>query len=72
MEYYVVIIKDKIMLFATMCIELEDLVNEVSKKDKYRIISLIRGVLSDYLLRENKLPVTTEAEYWSMELFLLI
>ena len=47
MEYYSVIKKNKILLFAATWIELETLIlSEVSQKekDKYHMISLISGI----------------------------
>ena len=46
MEYYSAIKKGKIMAFAITWIQLEILLSEVSQKDKdkYHMISLIRGI----------------------------
>ena len=45
MEYYSAIKKDKIMPFAATWMKLETLIlSEVSQKDKYHMISLLRGI----------------------------
>ena len=44
-EYYSAIKKNEIMPFAPTWMELETLIlNEVSQKDKYHVISLISGI----------------------------
>ena len=45
MEYYSAIKKNQIMPFAATWMELETLIlNEISQKEKYHIISLISGI----------------------------
>ena len=45
MEYYSALKKNEIMPFAPTWMELETLIlNEVSQKDKYHVISLISGI----------------------------
>ena len=46
MEYYSFVKKNEILLFVTAWMDLESTINEVSqrKKDKYHVISLIRGI----------------------------
>lgn len=43
-EYYVAVRKDKIAQFAATWLEWEDMLREVSQKDKHKMISLISNI----------------------------
>ena len=70
MEYYSAIEKDEILPSGTMWLDLEGItLNEISqtKKDKYRMISLMWSIRNKNKVSEQTKHAATETEWWLPE-----